>query len=343
MKGSITLLLFAGTALSGWSQTAPPATPPAPNASSGELKLRGPEAVAAKDPSKIVGTINGKQITAKQAADLLKLIPESQRKTAPNLQVLFERLYLVNDLAEQATKEGLDQQSPVKEQIKLDRDNILAQAYMSKMANTGGSAGDPKAYYDAHQDEFDVAKLSGIVVAFNPPGTPAAAGGVNRTEQQAHDKADELERKIKAGADIATLARTESDNQASAAKGGDLGTLSRGSPNIPGDLKTVVFDRLQSGQVSEPVRAANAFYILKLDSRTKETFEQAKPQIEQKMQADKNNAAVKQELDKYKLTGADPDFFATTTASNVPSLAKPPTHPTPPPSASSGTPKPQNQ
>jgi PPIC-type PPIASE domain len=297
--------------------------------------------VAAKDPSRVVGTINGKQVTAKQAADLLKLVPESQRKTAPNLQMLFERLYLVNELAEQATKEGLDQQSPVKEQIKLDRDNILAQAYMSKMANSGGSAGDPKAYYDAHQDEFDVAKLSGIVVAFNPPGTPAAPGGVNRTEQQAHDKADELERKIKAGADVSTLARTESDNQASAAKGGDLGTLSRGSPNVPSDLKAVVFDKLQSGQVSEPVRAANAFYIIKLDSRTKETFDQARPQIEQKMQADKNNAAVKQELDKYKVTNADPDFFATTTASNVPSLAKP-THPTAP-TASSGTPKPQNQ
>lgn len=345
MKSSVTLFLCAGTALSAWSQIAPPAKPAGPATSSSspspELKVRGPEAVAAKDPSRVVGTINGKQITAKQAADLLKLIPETQRKSAPNLQMLFERLYLVNDLAAQALKEGLDQQSPVKEQLKLDRDNVLAQAYMGKLASANGGSGDPKSYYDSHQDEFDVAKLSGIVVSFNPPGTPATASGVTRTEQEAHDKADQLEKKIKAGTDVATLARTDSDNQASAAKGGDLGSLSAGSPNVPPDVKTVVFGKLQPGQVSEPIRTANAFYIIKLDSRNKETFEQARPQIEQKLQADKNKAAVDQELAKYKVTGADPDFFATTTASNLPSLARPTR--SSPSTASSGSPQPNHQ
>jgi parvulin-like peptidyl-prolyl isomerase len=341
MKSSITLSLFAGIALTAWSQTAssPKATSPAPAAS--DLKVRGPEAVAAKDPSRIVGTINGKQITAKQAADLLKLIPESQRKNAPNLQMLFERLYLVSDLAEQAQKQGLDQQSPVKEQLRLDRDNVLAQAYMAKLAQAGGPAGDPKSYFDSHQDEFNIAKLSGIVVAFNPPGTPAGSSGVTRSEQDARDKADSLEKKIKAGTDVATLARTDSDNQQSAAKGGDLGTLSLGSPNVPPDVKNVVFNKLQPGQVSEPIRTQNAFYIIKLDSRNKETFEQAKPQIEQKLQAEKNNSAVKQELDKYKVTGADPDFFATATASNIPSLARP-MRPSPA-TASATTPQPHNQ
>lgn len=326
MKSSITLCLFAGTALLGWSQAAPSSSPAAssPNTpSSSELKVRGPEAVAAKDPNRIVGTINGKQITARQAADLLKMVPENQRKNAPNLQMLFERLYLMNDLADQAQKEGLDQQSPVKEQLKLDRDNVLAQAYMAKLAKGGGPTGDPKTYYDSHQDEFDIAKLSGIVIAFNAPGTPAGSRGVTRSEQEAQDKADALEKKIKSGTDIATLARTDSDNQQSAAKGGDLGTLSLGSPNVPADVKNVVFHKLQPGQVSEPIRTQNAFFIIKLDSRNKETYEQAKPQIEQKLQADKSNATVKQELDKYKVTGADPDFFATTTASNIPSLAHP--------------------
>lgn len=326
MKSSITLCLFAGAAVLGWSQTAPAsqsASPGQSGPSASSLKVRGPEAIAAKDPSRVVGTINGKQVTAKQAADLLKLVPENQRKNAPNLQTLFERLYLMNDLAEQAQKEGLDQQSPVKEQLKLDRDNVLAQAYMQKMAKAGGPATDARTYYTSHQDEFDVAKLSGIVIAFNPPGTPAGSSGVTRTEQDAQAKADALEKKIKAGTDIATLARTDSDNQQSAAKGGDLGTLSLGSPNVPPDVKTVVFQKLQPGQVSEPIRTQNAFFIIKLDSRNKETFEQARPQIEQKLQADKNNAAVKQELDKYKITGADPDFFATTTASNIPSLARP--------------------
>ncbi len=323
MKSSITVVLLASSALLAWSQAASTSSPQTP---ASDLKVRGPEAVAQKDPNRIVATINGKQVTAKQAADLIKLVPEAQRKSAPNLQTLFERLYLVTDLADQATKQGLEQQAPWKDQIKLDRDNILAQAYMSKLTgDSSQSAQDPKQYYDAHQDEFDIAKLSGVVIGFNPPGTPASNSSVNRSEQEAHDKADEVEKKIKAGADIATVARTDSDNQASAAKGGDLGTLAAASTNVPADLKNVVFNKLQPGQVSEPIRAANAYYIIKVDSRTKQTFDQARPAIMQKLQSDKSQAVLKQELDKYKVQVSDPDFFATAAPGgpHIPSLASP--------------------
>ena len=351
MKSSTAFALLALSALPLWSQAPPAASSQTPSLSSpsgsSDLKVRGPEAVSQKDPNRVVATINGKQVTAKQAADLLKLVPDSQRRSAPNLETLLERVYLVNDLADQAARDGLDQQSPWKEQLKLDRDNILAQAYMSKLNNASSQpTQDPKQYYDAHQDQFDIAKLSGIVIAFNPPGTPASSNGVNRTEQEAHDKADDVSKKIKAGADIATLARTESDNQASAARGGDLGTLAAGSPNVPADLKGVVFNKLQTGQVSEPIRAANAYYIIKLDSRTKQTFDQARPEILQKLQADRNQTLVKQELDKYKVQVSDPDFFATTTTStnapHIPSLASPSRPGAPAPSSNAVKP-PSNQ
>ena len=348
MKSGITFLLLTGGALLAWSQ-APPTSPgvaPTQNAPSpsSDLKARGPEAIAAKDPGRVVATINGKPVTAKEAAELLKLIPEKQRSSAPNLQALFERLYLVTSLADQASKAGLDQQSPWKEQIKLDRDNILSQAYLNGMSSSGSAGGtDPKQYYDSHQDEFNIAKLSGIVIGFNAPGTPASAGGVNRTEQQARDKADDVEKKLKTGADIATLARTESDNQSSAAHGGDLGSISMGSPNLPPDLKSAVFEKLTPGQVSEPIRisngSSNAFYIVKLDSRTKQTFDQAKPEIMQKQLSDRNQALIKEQVDRYKITSPDPDFFATSTASNIPSLASPSHSAT----ASSSATKPQTQ
>ena len=329
MKSSLTLILLATGATFAWAQaTSSPAASSSQSASPGaaDLKVRGPEAVAQKDPNRVVATINGKQVTARQAADLIKLVPEAQRRSSPNLQTLLERLYLVTDLSSMAAKEGLDQQSPWKEQLKLDRDNVLAQAYMGKLSSgTSQPQQDPKAYYDAHQDQFDVAKLSGVVVAFNAPGTPASSSGVNRTEPEAQEKANDIEKKIKSGADIATVARTESDNQQSAAHGGDLGTLAAGSPNVPADLKNVIFNKLQAGQVSEPIRAANAFYIIKLESRTKQTFDQARPEILQKMQSDKNQAVLKQELDKYKLQVSDPDFFETSNGSSprIPSLASP--------------------
>jgi parvulin-like peptidyl-prolyl isomerase len=330
MKRSITLFVLASFAMLAWSQATPKPseTKPsaAPPASSPDLKARGPEATAAKDPDKVVATINGKQITAKQAVDKLKLIPENQRRSAPSLERILEQVYMITDLAGKAEQEHLDQQSPTKEQLEIGRSNILAQAYMTHLTSgVSQPTQDPKQYYDTHQDEFDVAKLSGIVVAFNPPGTPASSSSINRTEQDAQQKADDLEKKIKAGADVATLARTDSDDQRSAGHGGDMGTLAAGTPNVPADLKNVVFNKLKPGEVSEPIRLPNAFYILKLDSRTKQTFEQARPEIAQKLQAERSQAIVKEQIDKYKIQVQDPDFFATSSASavKVPSLGNP--------------------
>ncbi len=331
MKSCLTLVVLAGFAIAGWSQTAqksaatpPPAqTHPAIPAST-DLKARGPEAIAAKDPNKVVATVNGKQITAKQAWDLLKILPENQRRQAPNLQTLFEQLYAADALAEKAIAEGLDKQSPVKEQLQLGRDQILARAYMQHLTDSNTQpAGDPKQYYDAHPGQFDQAKLSGIVITFNAPGTPAAAGGANRTEEQARAKADDLEKKIKSGTDVTALARTDSDDQRSATAGGQLGTLTQDAPNVPADIKDAVFTKLQPGQVSEPIRAGNAFYILKLESRTKETFDQARPEIEQKLQAEKNQTVMKQEVDKYKVQVEDTDFFGASAPARTPSLANP--------------------
>ena len=347
MKSSITLFVLISCATIACSQTSSKPNPSAqtqttPASPSSNLKTRGPEAIAEKDPNKVVATANGKQITAKQAYDLLKLLPEEQRRSAANLQALLEKLYTVKDLSDEAVKQNLDKQSPVREQIELDRDNILAQAYLAHLASSSGqTTQDPKQYYDSHQDQFDIAKLSGIVVGFNPPGTPANANGVNRTEQQAQEKVDDLEKKLKAGADIATLARTDSDNQNSASRGGDLGTLAAGAPGVPAEIKNVIFNKLQPGQISEPIRTPNAFYIIKLDSRTKQSFDQAKPEISKTLEREKTQALMKQIADKYKMQVQDPDFFGAPTSAGpkIPSLANPSSAS---PSASAAA-KPQNQ
>jgi peptidyl-prolyl cis-trans isomerase C len=326
------------------SPTTPASQSPAP---SGTLKARGPEAVAAQDPTRVVATIGGKPLTARQALDLLKPLPPQERKRfEANLQGLVQQIYMEDQLADEASKMSLDQQSPWKEQLRMARANILTQAYLSKIANSANSAtgtpsDDPKQYYDSHPNDFDQVKLSGIFIAFSPPGTPASGSAAgNRTEEQARQKADDVEKKLKANADFATLARTESDNQQLAAKGGDLGSFTTGDAGLPPDIKTEVL-KLQAGQISEPIRMPNGFFILKVESRTKQTFEQARPGIAQRLQNEKNQAAVKQELDKYKIEVKDPDFFNASNAPTrtVPSLQRPGGTPVPatPPSGSAAS------
>jgi hypothetical protein len=185
-------------------------------------------------------------------------------------------------------------------------------------------AEDPKSYFDSHTADYEQIKLSGILVAFSPPGTPAGPGAVQRTEAQALEKANELEKKIKGGADFAALARSDSDHPQTATRGGDMGATTMGDPGLPPAIKTAV-SKLQPGQVSEPVRVPGGFFIFKLDNRMTPTFEQARPSIAQKMQTDKNQAALKQEMEKYKLDVRDPDFFnmTKTPSLNSPSLQSP--------------------
>ena len=336
-RSFLLLALLNGAALS-WAQTTPAAAPPA--ATPSQPKARGPEAVAALEPNRVVATIDGKQITAKQAAEMLKpYTPEQRKQLESNLPNFVQQTYTREQLAEGAKKLNLDQQSPLREQIAVARDNMLAQAYLAHMSQTAsGAASDPKQFFDAHPGEFDTANLSGIFVQFSPPGTPSGAPG-GRTEAQAREKVDDLEKKLKAGGDFTALARSESDNQASAAKGGELGTFTMGDPQIPADIKTAIV-KLEPGQYSEPISIPSGFLVVKLASRTKATFEQSRAAVTQRMQQEKGQAALKQELDKYKIQVQDSEFFDTANGSalKIPSLQRPAPSASAPPAP--GQPKP---
>jgi len=328
MKSSflLTSVLCAGVSFAQTPATTTGTTQTPPAATSAP-KPSGPEAVAKAEPSRVVAVINGKQITASEAANLLKAIPPDQlSRYQGKLPNVLEQLYMGQDLAQQAEKMGMDKQSPVKEQLELSRNQVLAQAYLNKLASTttGAPTADPAQYYNAHPEEFDRMDLSGIFVSFNPPGTPANNNPNSRTEEQARAKADDIEKKLKAGGDFSTIARTDSDNQQSSASGGKLGNFTLAGTQLPADLKTAL-QNAKTGDITQPVRIPNAYLIAKVDNRKKLTLDEARPQITQKLQTERNQAALKQELDKYKIQVQDPNFFgsAGNPVASTPTLQKP--------------------
>jgi hypothetical protein len=273
----------------------------------------------------VVAVVNGKQVTAKQALELLKaLTPEERKQREGKLSDVLQQLYMQQQLADQAAKMSLDQQPPWKDRLVLARETVLAQAYVTHLREEAskGPAEDPKAYYDSHPDEFDQVKLSGIFVGFNPPGTPAGSGPA-KTEQQAEEKANDLEKKLKAGGDFAALARTDNDNAAVSAKGGDLGTVNMGDTQLPPVIRTAI-GKLQPGQFSEPIRVNSAFLILKMDSRQKQPFTDVQSSLAEKLRSEKAQSAVKAEVDKYKIKVEDQDFFDAPGSRPLPSLQRAP-------------------
>ncbi|HEX4749376.1 MAG TPA: peptidylprolyl isomerase [Bryobacteraceae bacterium] len=312
-------------------------TPGAPSVSSSgpALQPRGIDATATATPNKVVATVNGKQITAKEAADMIDaLSPQDRKRYESNLAQVVQQIFAAEQMANDAAKENLDQKPPTKQELELSRDNILARAYLTNLIENPAASERAKQYYDAHPPEFDQAKVSGILVAFNPPGTPATSAAVTRTESDAQLKSADLAKKIKNGGDFAALARTESDQPQTASKGGDMGGFVTGDPNVPPDIRDAVA-KLQPSQVSEPLRTTlggvNGYLIIKLDSRTHIPFDQVKQSLIPKL-----------ELDKYKIHVEDPQFFAAAAprpAMNTPSLARPNSS-KPPAAPGTTTPKP---
>ena len=78
--------------------------------------------------------------------------------------------------------------------------------------------------------------------------------------QASSEEANELYRQLENGADFKQLAMRESDGS-NALNGGDLGT--RKASELP-ELFLQAIDGLSQGDVSEPVRSASGFHILKL-------------------------------------------------------------------------------
>jgi hypothetical protein len=92
--------------------------PPAGYAAKNGLHPKGPADVARDDPNRVVAVIDGKEITAQQAWNVIQKVPPPTRNTyKTGLSGLLERVYLQNAIADEAIKLHLDKQQPWKDKL----------------------------------------------------------------------------------------------------------------------------------------------------------------------------------------------------------------------------------
>lgn len=113
-------------------------------------------------------------------------------------------------------------------------------------------------YYRRNLDQFEIdeqAKAAHILVKVNKD-----ADQTTRTERRAF--AESLLKQLNEGKDFATLARANSDDPGSAAKGGELGKFKRGTMVKP--FEDAVF-AMKPGDISELVETDFGFHIIKME------------------------------------------------------------------------------
>ena len=135
-----------------------------------------------------------------------------------------------------------------------------------------------QAYYDSHIADYtqeEEVRASHILIGIT--------GTAQRTKEEALARAQEVEQKLKDGADFAAMAKEYSDDKGSAVRGGDLDFFPRG--RMVDEFANAAFD-LEVGQVSEPVETVFGYHIIKLTDRKPEvvkTLEQVHDDIENKL------------------------------------------------------------
>lgn len=120
-----------------------------------------------------------------------------------------------------------------------------------------------RAFYDANQNEFASACVSHILVD---------------TEEQALALRD----RIVAGEDFATVAKAESKDTASAAKGGDVGCdITQETGFVPEFLLATFAQPV--GEVGAPVKTEFGYHLIKVTSRNVPPYEQVATQARRKV------------------------------------------------------------
>jgi peptidyl-prolyl cis-trans isomerase C len=270
----------------------------------------------------VVLTVGDRKFTAAEFESLLSGLP-------PQYQALGRKGFAgeyanLLSLVMEGEKRQLDQSDEFRRMLDFNRQVLLAQLVMSKLAEQYGSVGPEEVnyFYQTHQQDFEQAKVTGIFVPFAAPGgsssgTRTTSAMPQLTEQQAMTKALQLRARIQSGQDMAALAKTESQHP-TAAKGGDFGYIARnaqGGP-LPQGLVTAIF-ALQPTRVSAPLREGNGLFLFRMEEKRIQPLEELQAQIQAILGREKLGRHLEVLKESYPVT-LHPGYFAEAPAAAPP-------------------------
>lgn len=233
-----------------------------------------------EDPVAII--IDGRPFREAELESLVKALPENvTRSFYADKKAWLDQYAMMLRLVKIAEKEGIDKEYPHAQRLEYNRMQYLVQmAFNQKNLSIPVSQEDMQKYYEAHKGDFGEAKVKMIYVAYNDKPAPSSDPAAKKplTSEQAEKRAAEIVAKLKSGADFAEMVKQYSDDEESKAKGGDFPVLRPNDNSVPPNIKAAVF-ALKPGQVSDPVKQANGFYVFRLESTDVSPLEKVRDDV----------------------------------------------------------------
>lgn len=215
---------------------------------------------------------------------------QQQAALAGNPKLLdqtVESILVQQLIYKRAVAEKWDQQPDAAAQLERAREKAISEGFLASVTKPPAdypSEAEVKSAYEANKSKLVVPRqfrLAQIYIAVPESLSPTPATAQARLDAVVSSLGQP-------GADFAVVARSSSDDKASAARGGELGWVAESQ--VQPELRSRVL-ALGKGAVSSPIKLADGWHILKvIDLKESYTasLEEVRDQLVQKLRAQKS-------------------------------------------------------
>jgi peptidyl-prolyl cis-trans isomerase C len=234
-----------------------------------------------------LAVVNGKAVPQSRAEAFVQQVKSSGREVTPEIQAQIKEEVISREVfMQEAQVRGLDATPDFKTQMEMARQGILIRALFADYQKNNPVADEAvKAEYDKF-------------VAVNSGKEFKARHILVESE----DNAKAIIAKLKKGAKFDDIAKKESKDPGSAAKGGDLDWA---NPNNYVKEFSVALTALQKGKMTEtPVKSQFGYHVIRLDDIREAKlpkFEEVKAQVAQQLQQQRMAVFQKELREKAKV------------------------------------------
>jgi peptidylprolyl isomerase len=257
---------------------------------------------------KAVASLGAVSVPDGELQKMLEAMPATERAAVkgnrPGVENWLRQRVVSEVVLREARSKGWADRPEIKARVDAAVKDITARivttAYLESVTQVPAdypSDAEVAAAYDQAKASFGLPATYRLAQIYLPVTPGDAIEG-----KKASERARKLTSQARAG-DFAVLAKAESQDKASAERGGEVGTLAL-AEMLPEVRDTVA--KMKVGQVSEPVQAAAGIHIIKLldaqPARTA-TLEEMKPRLQQALRQQRQQQLLQEHI--AKLAPAD--------------------------------------
>lgn len=275
------------------NQPQPAPARPAPAAAAPAHPTAAEDTPAVKS-GEVIARVGGSDVTAEEVKATIQLLDARQQAALardPALLSQTVRAILANRLVlKEATAKKWEQQPAVIAQLARARESLIIESYLQSVTappDSFPSEAEIKSVYEANASALLVPRrfrLAQIVVAVPKDADKAA-------EDTARKKLDDVVKKVKQpGADFGAIARSSSEDSASAERDGEIGWVNE--PDLRPEIRGQVTGLPKAG-LTDPIRLDDGWHILRLlDTEAAHTrpFAEVRDALVQRMRAERIEA-----------------------------------------------------